>query len=301
MRVAEHRLAAMGGEGHIVVVGGGPALIDLAAQALAELELRWSRFLPDSDISRLNGAAGRAVAVAPETYELVERAVAAWWATDGRFDPTVLPALVAAGYDRTFERLDGAVVTPAVPAPGCGGIRLDPDGPAVALPGGVAFDAGGIGKGLAADLVVGRLLDAGAAGACVNIGGDLRVAGRPPSGQAWSIGIEHPDDPTRQLIQLAVAGGGVATSSGRVRRWRAGGLDRHHLIDPRTGDCAAAGVAAVTVVTGEAWWAEVLAKAVFVGGPERGRALLTRLGACGLVVLEGGGVVELPGLERFVA
>jgi thiamine biosynthesis lipoprotein len=165
----------------------------------------------------------------------------------------------------------------------------------------VAFDPGGIGKGLAADRVVATLLEAGADGACVNLGGDLRVRGRPPSGGAWSVGVEHPEDHERELPRLSRVDGAVATSSSMVRRWERAGASWHHLIDPRTGMSSHSRVSAATVVTGEAWWAEVLAKALFIAGPEEGGALLARSVACGLVVLDDGAVIELPGLEQFVA
>ena len=138
-----------------------------------------------------------------ETLELVQRSVQAWRLTGGLFDPTVLPSLVRAGYDRTFSSLPPApppdqwpltqqvaagvedVASPEPFPPGSWSPGpLDPgaedivvaDG-AVMLPAGAGFDAGGIGKGLAADLVARELMAAGAAGVCVNVGGDVRLMG----------------------------------------------------------------------------------------------------------------------------
>ena len=104
----------------------------------------------------------------------------AWKWTGGRYDPTVLHAIEAAGYDRSFEQIEAhrpAGSGKAMPAPGCAGVVLDPHLRTVTLPPGVGFDPGGIGKGLAADLVVDLLLEEGAAGACVDLGGDGRAAG----------------------------------------------------------------------------------------------------------------------------
>lgn len=107
-------------------------MLDRGRQHVALLEDLWSRFIPTSEISRLNRARGRAVRVAPETRLLVRRAVEAWQSTSGRFDPTVYEALVAAGYDRTFDRIAVAAEGPepvrAAPAPGCAGITVDDDG-----------------------------------------------------------------------------------------------------------------------------------------------------------------------------
>lgn len=119
----------MGTSAHVVVVGGDEArLIDAARRRLDDLERRWSRFLPGSEVSRLNRRPERPVVVSPDTFMLLARSVDAWHATGGRFDPTVLPAMLAAGYDRDFA----AVATAAAPrrapqpTPGCGAIRLDP-------------------------------------------------------------------------------------------------------------------------------------------------------------------------------
>jgi thiamine biosynthesis lipoprotein len=134
-----------------------------------------------------------------------------------------------------------------------------------------------------------------------NMGGDVRVAGTPPAGDAWLIGIEDPRRPGLDLAVAALAEGAVATSS-RVRRaWGRGGRSFHHLIDPATGAPADAGVDAAVVVTGEAVWAEVLAKAALVAGPGEGAEMVRSFGATGLLVLEGGEVVHLPGLEEYLA
>ena len=105
---------------------------------------------------------------------LVERAVWAWSHTGGRFDPTVLAAVSAAGYDRSFDQIRDVTVTqiPPVPAPGCAGVDVDMDIDLFRLPAGVAIDPGGIGKGLAADLVATTAVELGADAAMVSIGGN---------------------------------------------------------------------------------------------------------------------------------
>jgi thiamine biosynthesis lipoprotein len=173
----------------------------------------------------------------------------------------------------------------------------------VELPLGVGFDPGGIGKGLAADMVVEELMDAGAGGACANIGGDLRVRGTPPDsdpGSGWAIGVDSPV--TAECVAvLGLADGGVATSSRLRRRWlAAGGKPSHHLIDPRTGRPADAGLAAVSVVAAHAWQAEMLSKAVFVKGATAGAALLDGFGAAGLFVTDDGSVLKTTSLTAFL-
>ena len=101
----------MGSDAHVHLVGGSPGLLGRARRRVEELEARWSRFRPDSELSRLNdGAGGDPQPVSAETVMLLERAVDAWRLTDGRFDPTVLGDVLRAGYTTSF---DG----PALPTP----------------------------------------------------------------------------------------------------------------------------------------------------------------------------------------
>lgn len=287
----------MGADCHVLVVGG-ERLVAAGQRRIEDLERRWSRFLPESEISQLNGRPERPVVVSPDTYLLVNRAVAAWNATGGLFDPTVLNAVVAIGYDRSFEYVGGRLKTPISEPkapPGCDAIGLEPALHAITLPGGLAIDPGGIGKGLAADLVATELMDAGAGGVLVNIGGDIRVAGRPPAGDVWSIRVDDPIDPDRELVRLALGEGAVATSSRLKRRWWRGGNEVHHLIDPRTGRPTQSAVVAATVVSGEAWWAEAQTKPIFILGPEPG---LTRLiSSSGIAVTDAGRAISTPDLE----
>ena len=274
----------MGTTGHLVVVGAGaPSPRRLVAQ-LVDLEHRWSRFEPDSELSRLSSGEGRPSIVSHSTAMLVERAVWAWSHTGGRFDPTVLAAVSAAGYDRSFDQIRDVTVTqiPPVPAPGCAGVDVDMDIDLVRLPAGVAIDPGGIGKGLAADLVANAAVELGADAAMVSIGGDLRVAGDAPA-EGWEIELDHHIvEPAR----LNLRSGAVATSSTMRRRWRTATGTAHHVIDPRTGRPSTGSAVACTVVAGEAWWAESLATAILVGwgDPDLGELLSQLLVDAGALV-----------------
>ena len=271
MRTVESlHVRAMGTDAHLVVVGGPLGLITHAADRLAQLEDRWSRFRPRSDVARANAQAGHPVAVHDDTLLLVQRAAEAWRATAGRFDPTVHDALVALGYDRPYAQLVADAHRPGrrspvatSGAPGCAGIELDLDAGLLRLPPGVHLDPGGIGKGLAADLVAEELRSLGAAGALVNIGGDLRVSGAAPDAIAWRIEVEDPFSIERSAGVLCFASGqdiGVATSSTLGRRWVRDGAHHHHLIDPCTGASAVSTAVAATVVGTRAWWCDVAAK-----------------------------------------
>jgi thiamine biosynthesis lipoprotein len=302
---AERRAKVMGSEAHVIVVGEDAShLVDTAIRRLERLEARWSRFLSDSEISRLNASPGVPVLVTPETFRLIDLAVNAWEMTDGRFDPTILGDLRAEGYDRSFELLGRSEVpltdsreipepdrrrAPRSLRPVEPDLRLDRIVGTVQLGPDTAFDAGGIGKGFAADLVVAELLSSGADGVLVSVGGDLRIAGETPDGGSWGVAIADPLDPERVIGTLSLVSGAVASSWRTKRTWIGpDGRAHHHLIDPRTGHSAENGIAGVTVVAAQGWRAEVLAKAAFLAGPVEGPALIERAGAAGILFADDG-------------
>ncbi len=316
MNCEERIVEVMGTTAHVIVSGGRPGLADRAIERLEELEARWSRFRPDSEMSLLNQRAGVPVLVSPETYQLIERALEGWRLTGGRFDPTLLRELRAAGYDRSFELVGASDALHECPAPvtnadgsrsrakrpGAEQIRLDPIVGSVWLGPDVEVDPGGIGKGFASDLVVDLLLAEGAQGALVNVGGDLRAAGEAPGGDGWVIAIDDPTDPDRVVATVAIESGAVASSWRTKRAWNGhDGTPRHHLIDPATGLPAESGLAGVTVLAARGWQAEVLAKAAFLAGPVRGAELLAAGDASGLLVADDGTVHEVGAWAQYSA
>ena len=296
---SDERFHAMGSEAHVIVVGGPAGLAARARDRIADLERRWSRFLDHSEVSALNRAGGAPVMVSADTAELVRRAISAWRLTGGVFDPTVLGAVIRSGYDRSFEQLGPTTVAgESLLASGADRIEILDD--IVRLPAGIGFDPGGVGKGLAADIVAEELREAGALGVCVNLGGDVRVSGVNPHGGAWTIAVDHPQcaDP---ITRLGVTDGAAATSTTLRRRWHVGGETRHHLIDPKTGRPSTSDLTFVTVVAGYAWAAEVLAKAVLLRGTPNHFAVLEGTGAQALAIDEHGDVDTTPGMAEYLA
>ena len=296
----------MGTSARILALGEPPEAVDRARDTLDSLEAAWSRFRPESELSLLNATGGgRPVMVSPSTFALVARAVDAWRRTDGRFDPTGLSAIRAWGYDRDFAELavmasEAPVAGSTGPLVGCADIELEPLVRAVTLPVGTTLDLGGIGKGYAADLVAQELFGAGAESVCVDLGGDLRVMGPGPYDGAWETTFDDADLSDR-FGRLRFAQGAVATSTRMRRRWRRGDVALHHLLDPATGAPADSGLATVTVIAGEAWWAEVLAKAAFVAGAVDGCALLEDAGVDGVLVADDGHITETRGMTNYHA
>jgi thiamine biosynthesis lipoprotein len=231
------------------------ALLDSAEREFERLEALFSRFRPNSELSELNRS-GR-IAASEDLLEVVELALGARERTGGRFDPTVHDALVAAGYDRTFDELvrDGASDETAAR---CGG-AVTVTGRTIELEPGFRLDLGGIGKGYAVDRAAAFLAVAGPA--LVNAGGDIAALGRPDE-LGWRVGIETGGDP----ITVALEDAAIATTGRDRRRWRRNGRERHHVIDPATGRPAETDLLRVTVVAPTAVEAEVLAKSLFLGG-----------------------------------
>lgn len=254
-----HTLRAMGTSIELFVAADAAAEAFAAAEAEFErLESLLSRFRPGSELSQLNRHGS--LEAGPELLEVVELALTAREVTRGRFDPTVHDAVVAAGYDRTFDRVPrDDVAEPGPPVPAGGGVRIE--GARIELARGVRLDLGGIGKGYAAERVAELLA---CSGPClVNAGGDIATRGG-----TWAVGVETAE----RTITIDVADAAVATSGTDRRTWRRGGRTLHHLIDPRTGAPAASDILRVTVVAPDAVAAEVAATSLFLAGAQAAAA-----------------------------
>ena len=289
---------AMGTDCTVVVIDGPLGLAAFAETEIARCEARWSRFQESSEICRLNALAGSGfVAVQRDTFAIVERAVDLWHCTDGWFDPTVLDALIAAGYDASYElvrdRQPFAHTGSPQRAPGCDGIEFDLDRSAVRLPHGVHLDLGGLGKGFAADLVADRIMERGARGVCVELGGDIRVRGDGPDDEGWAIEVEDPFDDRSTLFTANLDDDAVVTSSRLFRRWSTTGGEAHHLIDPMSGASAWTGIAAVIVRSRDATLAEGVAKAALVAGLRLGAPLAARFATACWFVMDDRRVVSM--------
>ncbi|MEU7785735.1 FAD:protein FMN transferase [Amycolatopsis sp. NPDC049159] len=246
------------------------AATELLHGELAAIDLACSRFRPDSEISRLHEAAGRQVRVSPLLAEALGVALRAARVSDGLVDPTVGDAVRELGYDRDFAEVAGRVdaaeagrapgeedltaseravggsdlaaapadSAPPTPAPGWHRVLFDPVRRLVVLPRGVRLDLGATAKALAADRAARRIHSVVGCGTLVNLGGDLRAAGRPPAG-GWQVALadDHagavasPDATVALHRDFALASSGITR-----RRWRLGGRTVHHIVDPRTGD-----------------------------------------------------------------
>ncbi len=198
---------------------------------LEDVDEAYSRFREDSELTQLNANAGRTIRISPLLATAIDAALRAARLTDGAVDPTIGRAIRVAGYDDDFSRIGAAdfdqrgreMKLRAWRVPGWQGIRLDRRLRTVWLPQDVELDLGSTGKALAADLAAtAAIAAAGGGGVLVSLGGDIAIAGEPPSG-GWRILVAEDSrvKPDGDGDVICVPAGGVATSSTTVRRWSA--------------------------------------------------------------------------------
>ena len=254
----------------VVLAGGDPAAV---AGVFARWEGVFSRFLPDSELSRVNASPAWALHVSPLFARALRAALEAAADTGGLVDPTLGAALEAAGYDRDFSLLppDGAPAGAGVPTR-LREVRLD--GRILRRPPGLELDLNGVVKALAVDEAVAGLPGPG----FVSAGGDLAARG--------PLDVGLPGGGAVRVLQ-----GGLATSGVASRRWRRGGEEQHHLLDPRTGrPCRDSPWEQVTVSGASCLAADVAAKAAFLLGDD-GPAWLDEHAMPGRFVARAGEVV----------
>ncbi len=305
------------------------AALTACAEWLEAMERRFSRFLPESELSALNAAAGSTRVVSEDLFTVIALALEAMASTDGLFDPTVLPALRAAGYDHSFDQIGqrevGAAAhgaRSAAPRHGRGReVRLDAARRAITLPEGAALDLGGIAKGWAADALAARFLDPFPA-YLIDLGGDMRVRGGPKPGTPWLIAIEDAREAPmlgakeaassgpRYLAGMHVSAGAVATSGDARRWWLRDGRRMHHLIHPHTGEPVRTDdgrtddgrrLVAVTALAPTAAEADVLAKVAFLrGAPDGLRWLARGAASAGVCAFADGSLEASENLEEYL-
>jgi thiamine biosynthesis lipoprotein len=308
------RFRAMACDVTVRVVGpvpGASAAVDRAREVFENVERACTRFDPASSLMQANADSGSWHQVPVELFEAVLAAGIAHHETDGLFDPRVLRTLESFGYDRSLPFASGPVVTPAADehrsrgplarqvAASAWHPRFGADGCSVLL-GPDPIDLGGIGKGLAVRWAAERVAGAGRS-ALVEAGGDCHMAGPGPDGDGWKVGVEDPLGGSDPVAVLSVTDLACATSSVRLRRWRSGDTEVHHLIDPRTGRPGGAGLVAVTVVGEDPARAEVWSKSLFLAGSDGVRGLAEARGLAALWVRDDGVVGTTGAMDGLVA
>ncbi len=242
---------------------------------VADFESTFSRFKPDSLVSRINTAGTNWVELPPEADSLF--ALCDWfhWSTHGIFDPAMLPIISLWDYHRPTPVVpDDKAVADALAR--CGWQRVERrQGQLRLTEPGMGIDVGGIGKEYAVDRVFEMGRARGLRDLMVDFGHDLRLCGEPPEGGPWRVGLEDPLHPGRCWGGVVVTDHAVTTSGDYARGFQTpDGRTMGHILDPRTGRPVANGCRSVSVIAPTCTEAGMLATTAFILGHEAGLALI---------------------------
>jgi len=261
-----------------------------ALEEMRRLETLMSEWRDDSEIGRVNAHAGEAVAVSPETLDVVEKGL---WA--GKISGGV--------FDITFQAMSGLWkfgsaqdVNPKLPSPAAVAaakklvdyrkVEVSAADRTVRLAKDQKMGLGGIAKGYIVDRAAHVLREQGLDSFLVQAGGDLYGAGKKPDGSHWVSGIQDPRAPQgRYFATIDLDDHAFSTAGDYARSYVIGGKRYHHIIDPRTGYPATA-CRSVTVWAPDAFVADAVDDAVFILGPEKGLPLVESLDGVGVVIVD---------------
>ena len=266
------------------------AVTTQAFDEMKRLEQLLSTYLPDSEISQINRAAGKeAVPVSLEVEEVIREGI--FWSrqSDGAFDITVEPLVQLWDFDSENEVIPGrATLRKTASLVNYKDIEIFDHKVRLARPG-MAINVNGLAKGYAVDRAV-SILRSRVPNGIVNAGGDLFAFGQKSKESPWTIGLQHPRKPQDLLAAFAVKNQAVATSGDYQRYFVKDGVRYHHIFDPATG-MPARKMISTTLITTEVMEADAMATAVFVMGPEAGLAWVDSLDNVeAMVMLEDGSI-----------
>lgn len=242
------------------------------------LEHLLSTWIPESELSRVNAAAGHApVQVSGETIDLVLRSLEMARLTEGGFNIAVGPAVEAWSVTERQHIPTTMELEQLKPLVDWTRIQVDETAHTIYLPrAGMRIDVGGIGKGYAADRAAEAMKKAGALGGVVALSGDIKTFGSLPDTLGFPVGIKHPRQDGAVLAIIDLKDEAISTAGDYERFFEQDGIRYHHILDPQTLE-PARGCQSVTVIASEGTVADGLDTGIFVLGPERGMALVERL------------------------
>jgi len=269
-----------------------------------EIEARMSVKLKESEVSRVNQAAGREpVSLSPETFQVIRRGKEYSEESGGGFDITVEPLVSLWGIGTDTARVPGeAEIRQALSFVDYREVVLEEENHQVFLPrNGMGIDLGAIAKGWAIDRFVEALKEKGVSRALLNFGGNVFTLGNKEDGSLWRIGVQDPWNPRGNYIGIIQTRDTAVATSGKYERFLLEGDKRyHHLLDTETGRPIENGIASVTIVSSDATEADAFSTMVFALGMPGGYQLLRKSeSAEGLIILEDKRVFVTPGLEDF--
>lgn len=281
----------MGTLGRAVSVAGDKKTAELANKVafekLREIDAMMSDYIADSELSRVNrDAFGEAVEVSDETFEVLSKALEYSRISDGAFDVTVGPLVDLwheaglANIKPTQEQIAGAKAKV-----GFDKLILDSEMKTARFTvEGMRLDLGGIAKGYAIDKAVEAMIQAGASGGMVDVGGDIRCFGKPENKEKWAVGLQDPDANDNLMMVIEIGDNAIATSGDYQRFVILEGQKFSHIMTPKKGG-STKGVTSVTVIAKTAIDTDALATTVTVMGIEKGLELIETIEGAEVLVI----------------
>jgi FAD:protein FMN transferase len=278
----------------ITAVADSESIAQAAATAgfaeIRRLEELLSTWIPTSELSRVNAAAGSAaVPVSPESLAVVQRSLQAAEVTNGGFNIAIGPAVDAWSVTERQHIPAATELQQLSPLVDLRGVHVDVVAGTIRLERvGMRIDVGGIGKGYAADRAVEIMRKAGALAGVVALSGDIKTFGRLPGGRPFPVGIQHPRKEGAVLVWIDLQDEAISTAGDYERYFEKDGVRYHHILDPQTLQPARR-CQSVTIVAREGIWADGLDTGIFVMGPERGMELVERLADVEAIIVDAEG------------
>ena len=280
-----------------------PPTLPKVPEWFEEWEQVLSRFRYDSELTQLNQTHEQPVHVSGILWDVFQTARKAGQMTDGLVTPTLLDALIDAGYDRPFDMLPhqttfrpDPVMTVSQPLTE---VTANESAQTITLPPGMGLDFGGVAKGWSAHQAMKRLQVEGPA--LVDAAGDIAISGPRADGSPWQIGVADPFRPKEEIETLFLTECGVATSGKDRRRWTRDDVFQHHIIDPSTSRPAETDLLTVTVIAPDVIEAEAAAKAGFILGSRIGLEWIeSRTQLAGLFILDNGQMIYSQKMEKYL-
>ena len=252
--------------------------IDAGFKEVKRLEQLLSTWIPESEMSRVNAAAGvMPIPVSPDTLAVVQRALQAAEMTGGGFNIAIGPAVEAWNVIEGQRIPTESELEALRPLLDLKAVHVDMRERTIFLEKiGMRIDVGGIGKGYAADQAVDVLRKAGTDAGVVALSGDIKTFGQLPGGGKFPVGIQHPRQDSAVLVWIDLQDEAISTAGDYERFFERDGVRYHHILDPRTLQPARS-CQSVTVIAREGVWADGLDTGIFVMGPEGGMELVEQL------------------------
>jgi FAD:protein FMN transferase len=247
--------------------------VEAVCQEVARIEGQLSRFLPDSDISRVNCSAGiKSEKISFDTFQVLSRAVEFSRSFPGCFDVTIEPLVnLWNKWKESSAQPVESSIQQALPLVNYQDLLLDPGEITAGLRNvAQSIDLGGIGKGFTGDKILEVYKEFGLSSAYSNLGGNMVTLGAKPDGSPWHVGIQHPRQENKIIGSVCVVNQSVVTSGDYQRYFiDRQGNRRHHILNPTTGYPAESGLISVSIIAEESLAADTLSTILFVGGMHR--------------------------------